>query len=174
MVYGIVKQNRGFINVHSEPGKGTTFRIYLPAYTPPETHDAPITTRDNKIPGGVETILIVEDEAAILKMTGMMLERLGYNVLTASTPGEANRVADEYSGEIHLLISDVIMPEINGRDLAARLASRFPGLKCLFMSGYTADVIAHQGVLDENMHFLQKPFSRQALGEKVREPLQSP
>ncbi len=169
-VYGIAKQNNGFINVYSEPEKGTSFRIYLPRH---ETEKKQIHKKDLMTPDarGKETILLVEDEPAILRMTAIMLERLGYSVLEASTPGEAIRLAREYSGEIHLLMTDVVMPEMNGRDLAGNLLSLYPNLKCLFMSGYTADVIAHHGVLDEGVNFIQKPFARQDLAFKVREVL---
>ncbi len=122
---------------------------------------------------GHETILLVEDEPAILKLTTKMLEMQGYTVLAASTPGEAIRLAREHAGEIHLLMTDVVMPEMNGRDLAKNLLSLYPHLKRLFMSGYTADVIAHHGVLDEGVHFIQKPFSTKDLAAKVREALGS-
>ncbi len=103
----------------------------------------------------------------------MMLEKLGYRVLAASTPGEAMRLAGEHAGEIHLLMTDVVMPEMNGRDLAKSLISLYPGLKSLFMSGYTSNVIAHHGVLDDGVNFIQKPFSKQAVAAKVREALDS-
>lgn len=166
-VYGIVKQNNGFVNVYSEPGRGTTFRIYLPRY---ETATEQISKKASGIPDarGSETILLVEDEPAILRMTTMMLERLGYAVLTASTPGEAIGMAGAHAGKIHLLITDVVMPEMNGRDLAGKLLSLYPNLKCLFMSGYTADMIAHHGVLDEGVNFIQKPFAMQDLATRVR------
>jgi DNA-binding NtrC family response regulator len=122
---------------------------------------------------GLETILLVEDEPAILGMTRLMLERLGYRVLLASTPSEAIRVAKEHGGEIHLLITDLIMPEMNGWDLAKNLTSLHPELACLFMSGYTSDVIAHHGVLDEGVQFIQKPFSMKEMAGKVREILES-
>jgi DNA-binding NtrC family response regulator len=120
---------------------------------------------------GQETVLLVEDEPAILKIATMMLERQGYRVLSASKPDEAISVAKEHAGEIHLLMTDVVMPEMNGRDLAKNLTSFCPGLKRLFMSGYPADVIAHQGMLEEGVHFIQKPFSLQDLAAKVREAL---
>ena len=104
-------------------------------------------------------------------MTKMMLQRLGYAVLSAETPGEAIRLAKEYAGEIHLLMTDVVMPEMNGRDLAKNILPMHPNLKRLFMSGYTANVIAHHGILDEGVNFIQKPFSRQKLSTKVREVL---
>ena len=169
-VHGIVKQNDGFINVYSEPGQGTTFRIYLPRHMGKAGR-----TRQEGPPEptghGSETILLVEDEPAILNITTMMLQRLGYTVLEASTPGEAIRLAREHMGEIDLLMTDVVMPEMNGRDLAKNLLSLYPNVKRLFMSGYTADVIAHHGVLDEGVHFIQKPFSKTDLSTKVREAL---
>jgi DNA-binding NtrC family response regulator len=117
---------------------------------------------------GHETILLVEDEPMILDITAKMLERQGYTVQAAATPGEAIRLAREHVGEIHLLMTDVVMPEMNGRDLAKNLLSLYPNLKRLFMSGYTADVIAHHGVLDEGVQFIQKPFSVLTLAVKVR------
>ena len=120
---------------------------------------------------GHETVLVVEDEPAILNLSKLMLEKQGYRVLTAGTPGEAIRLAEEHTGEIHLLMTDVVMPEMNGRDLAKKLLSLYPNLKRLFMSGYTANVIAHHGVLDEGVHFIQKPFSGKDLVAKVREAL---
>jgi two-component system cell cycle sensor histidine kinase/response regulator CckA len=170
MVYGVVKQNNGFINVDSQPDQGTTFKIYLPRH-----RDKNVCLPD-KGPGqpaerGYETILIVEDEPEILEMTTMMLERLGYRVISASTPGEAIYLAKEYNGKIDLLVTDVIMPEMNGRDLAKNILHYHPNLKRLFMSGYTANVIAHHGVLDKGINFIQKPFSEENLGSKVREAI---
>ncbi|MFH2064361.1 MAG: PAS domain S-box protein [Pseudomonadota bacterium] len=169
-VYGIVRQNNGFIRVDSEPEQGTIFRIYLPRH---ENGAEPILGKDPVVNDvqGRETILLVEDEPAILKMTKMMLERLGYTMLTANAPGQAMDLARRYADEIHLLMTDVVMPEMNGRDLAANLLSLYPGLKCLFMSGYTADVIAHHGMLNEGVRFIQKPFSKKDLAVKVREAL---
>ena len=169
-MYGIIKQNKGFINVYSEPGQGTTFNIYLPRYaakTEPLPKKVPVQTTVH----GHETILLVEDEPAILKMTTIMLERHGYTVLKASSPGEAIRLAREYTGRIDLLLTDVIMPEMNGRNLAENLVSNRPSLKCLFMSGYTANIITKHGVLHEGEHFIQKPFSENDLGMKLREAL---
>ena len=169
-VYGVVKQNNGFVNVYSEPGHGTTFKIYLPRHL---TKTASLTEKAGDRPAerGHETILLVEDEVAILRMTTMMLERLGYTVVPARTPGEAISLAQEHAGEIHMLVTDVVMPEMNGRDLAKNILSAYPDLKRLFMSGYTANVIAHHGVLDEGVNFIQKPFSSESLGIKVREAL---
>jgi signal transduction histidine kinase/CheY-like chemotaxis protein len=172
-VYGIVKQNNGFVNVYSEPGKGTTFRIYLPALDADSKRHEGALTSDAPAVGGNETILIVEDEAAILKLTRKMLERLGYTVLTAGTPSEALRMAREQQGRIDLLITDVVMPEMNGREMARIIQECCPNIRSLFMSGHTAHVIAHQGVLDDGVNFIQKPFSPRDLARKVREVLDS-
>jgi len=167
MVYGIVKQNNGFINVYSEPGKGTTFRIYLPRYMgEKEQIQESISTQTHS--GRGEMVLLVEDESALREMGKKMLERLGYGVWTAATPAEAFCLAAEHQDEIQLLITDVVMPEMNGRDLADQLHTLYPDMKILFMSGYTANVIAHQGVLDEGVQFIQKPFSMNDLGVKIR------
>ncbi len=166
-VYGIVKQNNGFINVYSEPGGGTTFRIYLPRH---EGEAGKIKTEIvTQIPKGLgEKILLVEDEPAIRKMSQIMLQNLGYQVLVADTPKEALRLAGVHAGSIHLLITDVVMPGMNGRDLADQLHTLYPDIKTLFMSGYTADVIANRGVLEEGVNFIQKPFLIKNLGIKVR------
>ena len=123
--------------------------------------------------GGVETILLVEDESSVLNLTKLMLERLGYTVIAASMPTDAIRLAENWKGEIHLLLVDVVMPEMTGRALAERLDPLRPKLKRLYMSGYTANVIAHRGVLDEGVQFIQKPFSTRDLAAKIREVLES-
>ncbi len=170
-VYGIVKQNRGAINVYSEPGQGTTFRIYLPRHAEPAEpvlEKAPLAAT----PGGSETVLIVEDDPTIMLLGKRFVEKLGYRVLTATSPGEAIRLVEGYEGGIDLLLTDVVMPEMNGKQLATRLREIRPGLKCLFMSGYTADAIARQGVLDEGICFLAKPFSAREMAVKIREALE--
>ncbi|MGB3223095.1 MAG: PAS domain S-box protein [Desulforhopalus sp.] len=176
--YGIVKQNDGFINVYSEPGRGTIFKIFLPRYVPKNNNlpddealpepAAPVGT-ESITPSGRETILLVEDEPMILELSEAMLKGLGYTVFTAGTPGEAIRLAQEHCGQIDLLMTDVIMPEMNGSDLARSLVPLCPDIKLLFMSGYTANVIAHNGVLDEEVNFIQKPFARKDLAVKIRE-----
>ena len=121
--------------------------------------------------GRGEIILVVEDESALLTMETQLLETMGYTALGASSPDEALHLAEKHAGKIHLLLTDVIMPEMNGRELADRLTSMYPELKTLFMSGYTANVIAHQGVLDKGIHFIQKPLTIHALAAKVRQVL---
>ena len=171
-VYGAVKQNNGFINVYSEPGLGTTFTIYLPRYVGKVAQARPEAAGE-LAPRGQETILLVEDEPSILNVTTMLLTRQGYTVIAANTPGEAINLAVGHVSEISLLMTDVVMPEMNGRDLAKKLLSLNPNLKCLYMSGYTSDVIAHHCVLDEGVYFIQKPFTMTDLAAKVREVLDS-
>ncbi len=171
-VYGILKQNSGFANVYSELGEGSVFKIYLPRHVgQAESVREEGVGKPNQ--RGRETILLVEDELTLLKMTTRMLESQGYTVLAASTPCEAIRLAQEHASEIRLLLTDVVMPEMNGWDLAKKLVARYPHLKRLFMSGYAANVIANHNVMDEGAHvgFLQKPFSFIKLSAKVRESL---
>lgn len=169
-VYGIVKQNNGFINVYSELGHGTNVNIYFPQHQSKQK-SSPDIPKDQSAQGGKEIILLVEDEPSILDMTKMMLEKLGYQVIPAKTPGEAIELANRHAGDIHLLLSDVVMPEMNGRELARNILSLYPDIKRLFMSGYTANVIAHHGILDEGINFIQKPFSLKTISCKVREVL---
>jgi signal transduction histidine kinase/ActR/RegA family two-component response regulator len=169
-VYGAVKQNDGFIDVHSVQGQGTTISIYLPRYVD-KTGQIEKPDMANADSPRCKTVLLVEDEPMILEMTRTMFQRLGYYVLTANSPYEAIRQARNFDGKIHLLTTDVIMPEMNGRDLAVQLLASRPGMKCLFMSGYTANIITNQDMLDERMCFLQKPFTIDELMAKVREAL---
>lgn len=171
-IYGIVKQNGGFINVYSEIGLGSVFKIYIPRYKGTTGHRQDQET-DLTAVTGKETIMVVEDEPSILKMTKSMLEQRGYKVIPASKPSEAISLSQNSGTEIHLVITDVIMPEMNGRDLLKYLRQSIPELKCLFMSGYTANVIAHHGVLDDDVNFIQKPFSINGLTLKVRSILDS-
>jgi len=169
-VYGIVKQNKGAVNVYSEHGGGSTFKIYLPRHA--GAVEAPDLQQPREIPEGRgETVLLVEDETGIMKMGQIMLERLGYHVLAADSPADALNQAEACAEKIHLLITDVVMPEMNGRELAGKLESLYPDIKVLFMSGYTANVIAHHGVLDKGLHFIEKPFTTRNLAGKVREAL---
>jgi PAS domain S-box-containing protein len=170
-VYGAVRQNDGFINVYSEPGRGTTFTIYLPRYAGQSGQVRDENALNSELHGN-ETILLVEDEPTILGMTVKMLERFGYTVLASSSPNDAIRQAAEFAGEIQMLMTDVVMPEMNGRDLADRLLGGYPKMKCLFMSGYTANIITNHGVLDEGMYFIQKPFSKKDLAAKVRQVME--
>lgn len=167
-VYGIVKQNLGFVNVYSEPGKGTAFRIYLPraeGATPesPDRRKPPVPD-----PGGSETLLLVEDEAGIRKAVEKLLSLLGYRLLVAADPAEALQLAEQHPEPIALLLTDVVMPGMSGKELAKRLTALRPTLKCLFMSGYTASVIAHHGVLEEGVNFIQKPIAMHDLALRIR------
>ncbi len=171
MVHGIVEQNGGFIDVRSEVGVGTTFRIYLPRHAETLVQVAADPAQVAPRAGGGETILVVEDEPALLRMSTTMLARLGYGVVAAATPADAIQKAREHGRDIRLLLTDVILPEMNGHALASRLRDLQPGLRCLFMSGYPDDVIGQHGVLDGSVHFIQKPFSLAALGTALREAL---
>ncbi len=168
-VYGIVKQNSGFVNVYSEPGKGATFRIYLPR-TQKRIEDEEEVVKKAAM-GGTETILLVEDETSILKLTEKVLIRFGYAVLSAQTPAEAINLARRHSNKIRLMITDVVMPEMNGQELKEEIKKIVPEIKTVFMSGYTADVISHHGILEGEIDYLPKPFSVEALGTKVRNVL---
>lgn len=168
-VYGIVQQCGGQIRVSSLPGNGSTFRIYFPAASAPT--DAPIPAAPEII-GGTETILFVEDEAAIMHMGAAMLEKLGYKVLPVNSPEEALQSAVTHAGSINLLITDVIMPGMNGHDLAVQLRAANPDIKILFMSGYTSDILSNRSELGQDLHFLQKPFTITTLDGKIREALQ--
>ena len=177
-VYGIVKQNQGHLEVVSQPGQGATFRIYLPAAElPPATAaDAPLATPPPAAPrlraDRAETVLLVEDEPAVMRLTRRVLEKLGYTVLAAESGEEALRLAGAHRGRIHVLVTDVIMPRMRGRDLADQLVATHPDLQVLFMSGYTADVLAPQGVLAPDVAFIQKPFAPGEFAARVRELVQ--
>jgi len=169
-VYGIVKQNHGFINIYSEPDIGTTFRIYLPRIAP-DTVAKTMETKAAPSPRGDETILLIEDENAMLGLTKRMLEKLGYCVLPASTPKTALELAEENKDKIDLLITDVILPEMNGRELSSLIQKHCPDIGIVYMSGYSANVIAHHGALDPGIHFLQKPFTTKPLADIIRRAL---
>ncbi|MFH1135592.1 MAG: PAS domain S-box protein [Pseudomonadota bacterium] len=168
-VYGIIKQNNGFVNVHSEVGEGTTIRVYFPraAAAPPE----PSPPEPTRSPRGSETLLLVEDEPAILKLAKSILEIHGYRVYAANSPNEAIFLADMIRDGPRLLLTDVVMPEMNGRDLRDILLKSHPTLRTLFMSGHTADVLTHLGVMENDINLLPKPFSVRSLTAKVREVL---
>ncbi|MGM0644083.1 MAG: PAS domain S-box protein [Thermodesulfobacteriota bacterium] len=171
-VYGIVKQNSGFINVYSEPGHGTAFKIYLPRHA----GKAAVSGKENleEYPlGEGETILILEDEISVLNLAETMLEKLGYKVLASESAREALETVKSSGGMIDLLITDVIMPEMNGLDFTTRVNTFYPDIKTLFMSGYTSDVIVRHGILAEGLHYIQKPFSMKDLAVKVRKMIEN-
>jgi nitrogen-specific signal transduction histidine kinase/CheY-like chemotaxis protein len=168
-VYGIVKQNNGAIDVLSQPGLGTEFRIYLPRCL--QKASAKKTSTAGDLTKGSGTVLIVEDEVSILEVAKAILERLGYTILTTNKPEKALTMVAQNPTPIDLLITDVVMPEMNGKDLAERIRKLNPDIKVLFMSGYTADVVALRGILEDNIQFLQKPFSMSTLSKKVNEVL---
>ena len=169
-VYGIVKQSGGSLSVYSEPGRGSTFKVYLPRVAEAElaTDEAagqPVST------SGTGTVLIVEDEAAVRLLAMRSLVRRGYATLVARDGEEALRASEQHAGPIHLLLTDVVLPGTSGTKLAASLAATRPELRVLYMSGFTESAVMHHGVLDPGTEFIQKPFSPQALGVKVREVL---
>jgi two-component system, cell cycle sensor histidine kinase and response regulator CckA len=169
-VYGIVKQSGGYIWVYSEPGQGTTFKIYLPRVEGVPLPAAPKPVASGSLRGS-ETVLVVEDEVAVRNLTRRVLEGYGYAVLTTENGHEALQAAQERQGPIHLLVTDVVMPKMGGRELVQRLAPGRPEMKVLYLSGYTDDAIVHHGVLEPGIAFLQKPFTPQMLARKVREVL---
>jgi CheY-like chemotaxis protein len=169
-VYGAVMQNNGCITVDSGLNKGTKFSIFLPRMAESAGLLESEKHHDGAAQGG-EKILLVDDEPALLKLTTLLLEKQGYVVLPASTPAQAFRWVQEWGDQIQLLITDVVMPEMNGRDLAQEIHLHYPKLKCLFMSGYTADIITEHGVLAEGVAFIQKPFSMGAIAAKVQDCL---
>jgi CheY-like chemotaxis protein len=171
-VYGIVKQSQGYISLYSEPGHGTTFKIYLPRSDEPSTTE--MTDEDAPLPRGTETILLVEDEQSIRRMGRLILEAQGYSVLEAPSGASALTAVEEHAAAIHLILTDVVMSGMNGRDLSERLIKIRPSVKVLFMSGYTEDTIVRHGVLEADIAFLQKPFTPADLARKVREVLDAP
>jgi CheY-like chemotaxis protein len=169
-VYGIIQQSGGSICVQSEPGHGTTFKIYLP-----RAHElaaaAESGVEETNKPGGNETVLLVEDEDAVRHMAQEILQSNGYCVLDASNGNEAVRVSAEHKGTIDLMVTDVVMPQLGGRELAEKLFVTRPEMRVLYMSGYTDDAIVHHGVVDGRASFLEKPFTSDALARKIREVL---
>jgi len=172
-VHGIVKQSGGEIWVYSEPGRGTTFKIYLPR-TAETAEPARPRPRPVEAPRGSETILLVEDDEPVRALVREALEEHGYAVLTASNGGEGLQVAERFQDPIHLVVTDVVMPDTTGPELAERLAARRPGTRVLFLSGYTGDAIIRHGMLAPGVAFLQKPFTPGALARRVREVLDAP
>ena len=168
-VYGIVKQSDGYISVYSEVGRGTSFKIYLPRIDTPAPVEA--SAAKDRPDRGTETILVVEDEPAVLSLSRRALEAQGYVVLAASDASDAMRVVERHGGTIHLLLTDVVMPGLSGRELADRLATRRPGIRVLYMSGYPGDAVVQHGALPHGSAFLQKPFSPDGLASKVRDVL---
>jgi two-component system, cell cycle sensor histidine kinase and response regulator CckA len=169
-VYGIVKQTGGEISFYSEPGQGTMFKIYLAQVDEPLA-GANRKEFNGKLPNGHETVLVVEDEEGVRKLAVEILKRHGYRFLEASHGGAALLLCEECKEPIHLLLSDIVMPEMSGPDFARRLKYFYPGIKVLFISGYTDNALSKNGLLDEGVFFLQKPFSVEKLTEKVREVL---
>jgi CheY-like chemotaxis protein len=173
-VYGIVKQSGGYIWVYSEPGEGTTFKIYLPRVMEVAEESLEAAASGPEVHGGTETLLVVEDDEAVRLLAREALERSGYRVLVAGNPREAEQVASACAGPIDLLLTDVIMPESEGAPLIERLMKTRPALRVLYMSGYADAAIVHHGVLAEGTPFLQKPFTPHALTRRVRGVLDAP
>ena len=171
-VYGIVKQNNGFVWVYSEPGRGSTFKVYLPKVKgdaePKEKEQSPVDD-----PIGSETVLIVEDDYGLRKFAQEVLRNYGYRVIVAENGEDALRVSEEYEGPIHLLLTDVVMPRMGGKELTERLQPLYSRMKVIYMSGYTDNAIVHHGVLAPGVNFLEKPFTLEGLGRKVRKALGS-
>jgi len=170
-VHGIVLQSGGSIGVYSEPGRGTTFKVYLPRFAGDAAVRRPVSGVHPALPTGSETVLVVEDEAAIRQLTKLILQKAGYTVLLAERPVAAERIASSHPGPIHLVLTDVVMPGMRGPELAERLLRLRPDVRVLFMSGYTDNAIAHHGFLDAGTEFLQKPFTPLGLMQKIREVL---
>ncbi len=171
-VYGIIEQNGGSIRVSSEPGRGTTFKVYIPKGL--EQERAPAKTDRTPVASGTGTVLLVEDDIMVSRMTAEMLKSIGYTVLIANNPVDALSLCEKNHSPIDLLITDVVMPNMNGKELRDRIKILRPGIKVLFMSGYTSNVIVHHGILEESVHFIQKPFSMNDFARKIQGILGTP
>jgi CheY-like chemotaxis protein len=172
-VYGIVKQSGGYVWAYSEPGQGTSMKVYLPRI------DAPIEPlssppQPSRLLRGSETILVVEDQVEVREVARKILEARGYHVLVAASGAEALRLAGHAPERIDLLLTDVVMPGMSGREVALLLGPAHPNMRALFVSGYTDESIVHQGILEPGIAFLQKPFTAEALARKVREVIDAP
>jgi CheY-like chemotaxis protein len=169
-VYGIVKQTGGDIWVYSEPGSGTTFKLYFPKVVDAASETGPAPEQKVDSASG-ETVLVVEDEKSVRDLTVRMLQRMGYKVLSAASGEEALEISNNYGGRIALLLTDVVMPNMSGRQVADALLATRPEIRVLYLSGYTENAVIHHGVLDTGVEFLPKPFTREALGQKIRDLL---
>ena len=169
--YGIVKQSGGNILVYSEPGKGTTFKIYLPRVDEPLEEWGEMVVEGRELPRGKETILIVEDFEEVRQLAVQVLERQGYKILEAANGNATLEVCKRHKGQIHLMMTDVVMPGMSGRELADRIKSMHPEMKVLYTSGHADDTIVHYGVLRDGVNYIQKPFTMEGLARKVREAL---
>jgi len=169
-VYGIVRQNGGYIEVYSELGQGTTFKIYIPRIM--EKDEVKEKSEEASLVSGSGTVLLVEDDDMVRRMTSAMLKKIGYNVVAAQTPMDALSFCEKEDVCIDILLTDVVMPEMSGKELRDKIKRILPNIKVLFMSGYTADVILHHGVMDDGVYFVQKPFSLNDLARKIRDAVE--